>query len=193
MQGNLWKTIADLLRGIFKANQLCFIGKNVTLGAGTKISPMVLINDNVSIGEKTFIGFGCIIRPRTIIGDNCSFGHLTVIEGDLKIGDRVSFHAQCHVTKGTIVEDDVFFAPFYLGTNTKKMDHGRGLNPELEPPKIRKGARIGAGVILAPGIIIGKNSVIGAGSIVTKSIPDNEIWFGSPARKMGIVSEEEWL
>lgn len=192
-QGSLLKTVVDLFRGIFKAKQICFIGKNVKLGSGTRISPMVIINDDVSIGDRTFVGCNCIIRPNTIIGDDCSFGHLTVIEGDLKIGNRVGFHAQCHITKGTVVEDDVFFAPFYLGTNTKKIDHGRGLNPDVEGPLIKRGARIGAGVILSPGIIIGENSVIGAGSIVTKNVPNYEIWFGSPAAKRGMVLEKEWL
>lgn len=32
------------------------------------------------------------------------------------------------------------------------------------------------------GISIGENSMIGAGSVVTKSIPDNELWYGNPAR-----------
>ncbi len=29
---------------------------------------------------------------------------------------------------------------------------------------------------------IGKNSIVGAGSVVTRDIPDNEIWAGNPAR-----------
>lgn len=31
-------------------------------------------------------------------------------------------------------------------------------------------------------VTIGKNSIVGAGSIVTKDIPDNEVWAGNPAR-----------
>ena len=41
---------------------------------------------------------------------------------------------------------------------------------------------IGAGCILLPGISIGDNAVIGAGSVVSKSVPENEIWAGVPAR-----------
>jgi acetyltransferase-like isoleucine patch superfamily enzyme len=41
---------------------------------------------------------------------------------------------------------------------------------------------IGAGCILLPGISIGDNSIIGAGSVVSKSVPENEIWAGVPAR-----------
>lgn len=33
-----------------------------------------------------------------------------------------------------------------------------------------------------PNCSVGRNSVVGAGSIVTKHIPDNEVWAGIPAR-----------
>jgi acetyltransferase-like isoleucine patch superfamily enzyme len=32
------------------------------------------------------------------------------------------------------------------------------------------------------GVTIGENAMIGAGSLVTKDIPDNELWYGSPAK-----------
>ena len=41
---------------------------------------------------------------------------------------------------------------------------------------------IGANVFIKPGITIGKNSVVGANSIVTKDIPEFQIWGGNPAR-----------
>jgi acetyltransferase-like isoleucine patch superfamily enzyme len=33
--------------------------------------------------------------------------------------------------------------------------------------------------------VIGDGVVVGAGAVVTKSIPDYEIWVGVPARKIG--------
>lgn len=41
---------------------------------------------------------------------------------------------------------------------------------------------IGAGTIICNSVRIGKNAIVGAGSVVTKDVPDNEIWAGSPAR-----------
>lgn len=50
---------------------------------------------------------------------------------------------------------------------------------------------IGAESVLLPGISIGNNVIIGANSTVTKSIPDNMVSAGSPARI--ICSIDEYL
>jgi acetyltransferase-like isoleucine patch superfamily enzyme/glycosyltransferase involved in cell wall biosynthesis len=41
---------------------------------------------------------------------------------------------------------------------------------------------IGARVVILPGVIIGRGAIIGAGSVVTRSIPEYEIWAGVPAK-----------
>ena len=41
---------------------------------------------------------------------------------------------------------------------------------------------IGANSIILKGVTIGERSIIGAGSVVTKNIPDDEIWAGNPAK-----------
>jgi sugar O-acyltransferase (sialic acid O-acetyltransferase NeuD family) len=43
---------------------------------------------------------------------------------------------------------------------------------------------VGANTVVKQGIRIGKNVIVGAGSVVLKDIPDNEIWFGNPSRRM---------
>ena len=48
---------------------------------------------------------------------------------------------------------------------------------------------IGAYSILMPNCSVGRNSVIAAGSVVTKHVPDNEVWGGVPA-KFIMTSEE---
>jgi len=49
---------------------------------------------------------------------------------------------------------------------------------------LKKGCKIGANSVIMPGIIIGENATVGANSLVNKSIPANEVWVGTPARKI---------
>ena len=46
---------------------------------------------------------------------------------------------------------------------------------------IRKGAWLGAKVIVLPGVDLGKNTVIAAGAVVTKSVPPRVVAGGIPA------------
>jgi acetyltransferase-like isoleucine patch superfamily enzyme/glycosyltransferase involved in cell wall biosynthesis len=41
---------------------------------------------------------------------------------------------------------------------------------------------IGSHVVILPGVIVGRGAIIGAGSVVTRSIPEYEIWAGVPAK-----------
>lgn len=47
---------------------------------------------------------------------------------------------------------------------------------------IGDGCWIGANVFINPGVSIGDNSIVGANSVVTKNVPQNQIWGGVPAR-----------
>ncbi len=47
---------------------------------------------------------------------------------------------------------------------------------------LKKNCKIGSHTTILPGITIGENSIIGAHSLVTKSIPDNTLAYGIPAR-----------
>lgn len=53
---------------------------------------------------------------------------------------------------------------------------------QSSPVEIKDGAFIGAHSIILKGVTIGKNSIVGAGSVISKSIPDNQIWAGNPAK-----------
>lgn len=47
---------------------------------------------------------------------------------------------------------------------------------------VADGAYLGAGVRVREGLRVGAGSLVGMGSLVTCSIPDGEVWFGTPAR-----------
>lgn len=47
---------------------------------------------------------------------------------------------------------------------------------------IKKGAYLGMNTLIIKPVTIGEGAVVGAGSVVTKDIPDYEVWAGNPAR-----------
>ena len=50
---------------------------------------------------------------------------------------------------------------------------------------------IGAGTIVLPRVEIGNRVVIGAGSVITKSIPENSVVVGNPAK--AICTYDEYM
>ena len=68
------------------------------------------------------------------------------------------------------------FLTHYLDTNRT------GIHCAFGEIHIGDGVFIGARTVIAKPCKIGMNAIVGAGSVVTKDIPDNEIWAGNPAR-----------
>lgn len=62
---------------------------------------------------------------------------------------------------------------------------------EQAPDARRRGINVGddvwlgAGVVLLPGVNVRTGAVVGAGSVVTRDVPEYEIWCGAPAAKIG--------
>ena len=59
------------------------------------------------------------------------------------------------------------------------------------PIKISENARIGAYSVILPGVTIGKGSIIGARSLVANDIPPYSIAYGSPAKVVRQLTDEE--
>ena len=54
---------------------------------------------------------------------------------------------------------------------------------------IEAGAFIGArAIVLESCHVIGAGSVVGAGAVVTRDVPDGEVWAGNPARRVRFPS-----
>ena len=64
---------------------------------------------------------------------------------------------------------------------------GKNSKQNFDSPTIGNNVDIGFGAIIIGKINVGDNVIIGAGSIVTKSIPDNSIVAGNPAKIIGKV------
>lgn len=169
------------------------IHESVKIGKETKIMSSAIIEENVTIGSYCFIGHNVQIRPGCVIGDHTQILPFVFLEGNNKVGSHVSITPHSHITKGMIIEDWVFIGPHMNSMNDRSMVYGRThIKPfVLEAPIIRRAARIGGGVCILPRVEVGENALVGAGSILTKNVPARAVVFGSPARQVGTVEEEE--
>jgi acetyltransferase-like isoleucine patch superfamily enzyme len=59
----------------------------------------------------------------------------------------------------------------------------------VAPIKVGNNVFIGMGCTILPGVVVEDNVVIGAGSIVTKSLPENGVYAGIPAKKIKSLDE----
>lgn len=133
-----------------------------------------------NIGDNTNIWQNVVVLPNAIIGDNCNICANSLIENDVVIGNNVTVKCGVFLWDGITIEDNVQIGPNVTFTNDKYPRAKASF--EVQHILIKKNASVGAGSIILGGITIGENSMIGAGSLVTKSIPQNELWFGSPAK-----------
>ena len=135
---------------------------------------------SLNIGENTTIWQYCVILKGAVIGDHCNINFNVFIENDVIIGDNVTVKSGVCLWDGIVIEDNVQIGPNVTFTNDK---YPRAKQPfELQKTIIRKNASIGAASTVLGGITIGENSMIGAGSIVTKDVPEFELWLGQPAK-----------
>lgn len=88
---------------------------------------------------------------------------------------------------GIVIEDYV-----QIGGGTKiysedTISHKKGM------VVLKKNCKVGANSVVLPGVTIGENSVIAACSVVRYGtiVPANEIWAGSPAKKIGCIRNEK--
>jgi acetyltransferase-like isoleucine patch superfamily enzyme len=130
---------------------------------------------SAQIGADTKVWQFSVILGEARIGDNCNINAHTFIENDVVIGNHVTVKCGVFLWDGIRIEDHVFIGPNATFTNDKY--------PEaFQPTIIRKGASIGANATILGGVTIGENAMVGAGSVVTKDVPEGELWVGNPAR-----------
>lgn len=149
----------------------CRIGKNFAMNNGIKGNPIgcyqkcTLFVDRgaeLTIGNNVGISQTALICTKKI-----------TIEDDVKIGGGVC-----------IYDTDFHSLNPDIRKSTEDLKHRK-----QKEVLIKENVFIGAHSIILKGVTIGKNSIVGAGSVVTKSIPDNQIWAGNPAKFIKEITE----
>jgi acetyltransferase-like isoleucine patch superfamily enzyme len=134
-----------------------------------------------SIGPDSKVWQFTVILAGARLGSNCNINAHCFIENDVIIGDNVTVKCGVQLWDGIEVEDDVFIGPNVTFTNDK-YPRSKHVDFNLKKTLIKMKASIGANATILCGITIGENAMIGAGSVVTKDVPDGEVWFGNPAK-----------
>ncbi len=141
-------------------NGILIIEEGVSVMRGTSIFVMkdaiAIFRKNTKIGENTFISIMCHLD----IGEGCGISNMVDIH-DHNHKDRVHKNMKIEEPYGRHVDSSGF---------------------ESAPIIIEDGAVISNKVTLLAGVRIGQNAKIGANAVVSKSIPENAIAVGSPAR-----------
>jgi UDP-2-acetamido-3-amino-2,3-dideoxy-glucuronate N-acetyltransferase len=145
-----------------------------------KIHPLADVQSE-QIGENTTVWQYSIILKGAKLGADCNINCHVFIENDVEIGNAVTIKSGVQIWDGIRIGNHVFVGPNVTFTNDK-YPRSKKYPDEFLKIIIKDGASIGAASIIMGGVVIGNNSMIGAGSLVTKSIPDNELWYGTPAR-----------
>lgn len=154
---------------------------SLSIQPGTRIGHSVSIYLGTEIKSNVFIGDHASIRENVSIGEESVVGRAAIIELNTTIGKSCTIQTQAYVTGDTTLEEHVFIGPCVSMSNDKYMG---AKQCALKGPYIKKGAKIGNNASLLPGIVIGTNTIIGAGAVVTKSMDDNIVAAGIPAKKL---------
>lgn len=158
--------------------RFCIVEDDVVLGDGVVLEDYAMVLKGSRIGKGTKIGTYTKIGRNVLIGENCSFTSFCEIRDNCVLGNNVQMGSRGTLSAGTIVEDDVIMKYAFVVTDTPDLTK----NNEKSVGRLKRGSRFGASVVIMPSVTIGENSEIGACSQVRKDIPDNEVWFGIPAK-----------
>lgn len=187
-----------------------FIHPNAKIGKNNYIGPNCYIGDCV-IGDNNVIHSNVCIYDRTIIGNNNNIhsGALICVDGlgcvrqpdgsllefpqlgGVVIGSNCYIGGGVHIASGslsdTIIEDGCKINGLcFIGSNDHLHENIwiTGSTMLAGSVDVGKNTSIFSRVVVRDWNKIGESCTIGMGSVVTKNIPDGEIWFGSPAHKI---------
>ena len=163
------------------------------LGDGAIVSTGAIVFAGTRIGARAIVGDQACIRERVELGDDVVVGRGSLVENDTTIGAMTKIQAMAYITAYSTLEEHVFIAPCVQTTNDNWMGRTEKRFGNVKGPTIRRGARIGGGVVLLPGIEIGEEAFVGAGAVVTRDVPPRTVVVGVPAKALREVPDEELL
>lgn len=159
--------------GKFRRRDFKKIGRYVVIEAGV----LVFHPENIEIGDNVYIGHQTILkgyyREKMIIGSGTWIGQQCFFHsaGGIEIGENVGIGPGVKILTSYHQNEGVSKPIIASKTVSKKVI-------------IKQGSDIGINSVIMPGVTVGQEVQIGAGAVVTKDVPDGEVWAGVPAKKL---------
>jgi acetyltransferase-like isoleucine patch superfamily enzyme len=183
------KLVPDASRLFFLHVQLRIHG--VAYGKKLRGNPCIIRNKGkIELGHNVFLNS----YPDGVLYKTGLMAHLT--SSLIKIGDNCSLNGTIvHSRNAVIIGNNCMFGPGVVILDNDSH------NPSIDPERRRQGkisespviignnVWVGMRSIIMKGVHIGDNSIIAAGSIVTKNVPNNQLFGGNPATFIKILEE----
>jgi sugar O-acyltransferase (sialic acid O-acetyltransferase NeuD family) len=119
-----------------------------------------------------------VVAPTATIGDGCMVGIGAIVNSNAQIARG------CIINTGAVVEHDTQIAAFAC-VSPRAMIGGR--------VTIGAKAFVASGAIVLARLTIGRSAVVGMGAVLLKDVPDEKIFYGSPASEKGAVNADfDW-
>lgn len=122
---------------------------------------------------------------------NFEEGFIPQIASGVLVNGLVDCRGQVTLEKDVFTGHSIMILTSYH--DYTKFGKERKLHGGFKPVHIKEGAWIASRAIILPGVTVGRHSVIGAGAVVTKNVPDYEMWAGNPAKCIKRYSHENQL
>ncbi|MFT7677299.1 MAG: bifunctional UDP-N-acetylglucosamine pyrophosphorylase/glucosamine-1-phosphate N-acetyltransferase [Planctomycetota bacterium] len=153
-----------------------WIDHGVSIGAGTKVLPSVVIESGVQIGANCSVGPFSHLRVGTVLSDRAEIGNFTECKntsvGEGSKAKHLSYLGDTHIGAKANIGAGTIFAN-YDGKKKHRTEVGDG-------------AFIGSGTIVVAPNTVPKNSITGAGAVITRKaeMGEGETWAGLPAKRL---------
>jgi acetyltransferase-like isoleucine patch superfamily enzyme len=163
------------------------------IGAGAAVCSGALVYAGTVIGPNAIVGDLASVRERCVLGEGVVVGRGVCIENDVPIGAWTKIQSNSYITAYSELEEHVFIAPCVTTTNDNYMGRTEARHEHIKGAIIRRGARVGGGVVILPGIEIGAEAFVAAGALVTRDVAPGKLVAGLPAQVWRDVPVEETI
>ena len=131
------------------------------------------VHADCHVGSRTRVWqFASVIRGSKV-GEDCNIASCAIVDG-ATLGRNVIVGHGSFIAPGIVLEDDVFVGPGVVFCNDywpRVSKVGWFIQQGTVVTRVKRGASIGAGVVVLPGIVVGEEAMVAAGARVRDHVP----------------------